>query len=148
VVAIDVAAAQLERAHANAASAGVTIQFMQTNGLTVPPGPFDCIILWAQVLGNIERYQDQITLLMNCRRALHAQGIISASGHNKTFCQQDTPESTDGYWLYPWGKAELRYHLFTPDSFAALFRETGWQILITEIPPSLPAILYTVAHTP
>ena len=145
VVAVDVSAAQLHRAGQNAEKAGVKIAFEKTDGLRLPEGPFDAIILWAQVLGNIQARKDQLALLTGCRHVLSDHGLLSASGHNRTFCQKDSPEYTDAHWLYPWGKGELKYHLFTRETFETLFTQSGLEILETEIPDSLPAIIHTVA---
>ena len=148
MVAVDVSAAQLDRARENARKEGVRIAFVETDGLHLPDGSYDAVVLWAQVLGNIESKADQLALLECCRDALSEDGILSASGHNGTFCRQDTPEYTDEHWLYPWGVGELRYHLFTVETFEALFEESGFGIIKTEIPYSLPAIIHTVARLP
>jgi len=146
ITAIDVSTPQLDRARENAEKASVTIAFEMTDGLQLPAGDFDVIVLWAQVLGNIEAKKDQLALLANCRKSLTERGLISASGHNKEFCRKDTPECTDEDWLYPWGKDELKYHLFTEKTFRDLFTQSGFQILDSQIPVSLPAIIHIVAR--
>ncbi len=40
----------------------------------------------------------------------------------------------------------LRYHLFSPETFEQLIRQAGFTVLHTEVPPSLPVILHTVAQ--
>lgn len=113
VTAVDISEAQLEQARINAYKAGVDIEFIKVDGLNMPDRQFDVIILWTQVLGNIEKKEDQLILLMNCVKALKNDGLISASGHYRKNCLKDaSPEYIDENWLYPWGKGELKYHLF------------------------------------
>jgi len=145
VVAVDVSEAQLKRAEENAIGAGVDVSFQTTDGVNLPEGSFDAIVLWAQVLGNIESREHQLKLLASCREALSDTGILSASGHNGRFCRKDTPQHTDEDWLYPWGKGELKYHLFTVEAFQSLFTDSGFTVLETQIPDSLPAIIHAVA---
>ncbi len=146
VTGVDVSQAQLELAKANACQAGLEIQFARVDGLHLPEGPYDAIVLWAQLLGNIADPADQRALLENCRRVLRHGGILSASGHHKALCQKESPHATDENWLYPYSWNDLRYHLFTPETFEQLIREAGFTILLTEVPPSLPVILHTIAQ--
>ncbi len=143
---VDVSQAELELAKANACQAGLEIQFALVDGLHLPGGPYDAIVLWAQVLGNIADPADQRALLESCRQVLCPGGILSASGHHKALCQKESPHATDEYWLYPYSWNDLRYHLFTPESFEQMIREAGFTVLLTEVPPSLPVILHTVAQ--
>ena len=120
---------------------------MKTDGLNLPEGGFDAILLWAQLLGCIASEQDQITLLQNCRDSLTDAGVVSASGHHKIMCQKESPSYTDEHWLYPWGKGELRYKLFTTDELESLLTEADLDILETEIPDTLPVVMHTVARS-
>ena len=146
VVAVDVSEPQIDRARENSRKMNVKIAFEKTDGLNLPPGDFDVIILWAQVLGNIEAKQDQLTLLCNCRKSLTDSGLISGSGHEKAFCQKASPKYTDENWLYPWGRGDLKYHLFTKETLEELFIQSEFHILETEVPISLPAIIHTAAR--
>lgn len=149
VLGADLSEAILARARANAAEAGVTVQWLLVDGLNLPPGPFDAIIMWAQVLGNIPERRDQLTLLTNCRAALAPGGLISASGHYEPFCRRVWGKQTDADWFYPtgsWTPGELKYHMFTAETLEAIFRETGFEIVATEVPDTLPAIIHTVAR--
>lgn len=149
VVGADISEAVLERARTNAAEAGVTVEWVSMDGLNVPAGPFDAITMWAQVLGNIALRQDQLALLANCREALKPGGIVSASGHYGDFCRSVWGSQTEGDWFYPtgsWNSGELHYHLFTTKRLEALFLESGFEVLATEVPESLKAIIHTVAR--
>lgn len=149
VVGADISEAVLERAQVNAADARVTVEWRLVDGLNVPPGAFVAITMWAQVLGNIEQREDQLTLLANCHGALRPGGIISASGHNSEFCRRVWGSQTEGDWFYPtgsWKPGELKYHMFTADTLEALLRQAGFEVVATEVPDSLLAIIQTVAR--
>ncbi len=148
VVAVDLSRPQLDRARENAKKKGVEIKFLKTDGLNLPDEKFDAILLWAQLLGGIESECDRITLLRNCRDSLTDKGVVSVSGHNKVMCQEESPEYTDDRWLYPWGKGELKYRLFTADTFKALLTESDFDILDVEIPDSLPVVMHAVGRGP
>lgn len=151
VVGADLAEAVLERARANADAAGLSVTWVLVDGVQVPPGPYAAITLWAQVLGNIEQRADQLALLGNCLAALDPGGILSASGHYADFCRREWGSQTAGDWFYPtgsWEPGTLKYHLFTAETLAALLREAGFEILVTEVPATLPAIVHVVARRP
>jgi len=147
VFAVDVAAKQVAIAEENARRERVQITFAQSDGVSIPFGDarFDVIVLWTQVLGNMPSRAEQLRLLQSCRDSLAPDGLVSASVHERDFCRQDTPKYTDENWLYPWGRGQLRYPLFTKDSLDGLFREAGFQTILTEVPALLKAIIYTVA---
>lgn len=149
VVGADMSEAVLDRARANAAQAGVTVRWALVDGVNVPRGPFDTIVMWAQVIGNIERRRDQLALIGNCRGALRPGGIISASGHYAPYCRSEWGTQTEGNWFYPtgsWQAGKLRYHMFTAGSLERLFREAGFTVIATEVPETLPAIVHTVGR--
>lgn len=148
VFALDVAAKQLAQAKENARREELQITFAETDGVSIPFGRtrFDIIILWTQVLGNIASRADQLHLLESCGHSLSHGGLISASVHERDFCRQDTPKCTDERWLYPWGRGQLRYELFTKASLNELFRDAGFRTIATEVPASLRAIIYTIAR--
>jgi 2-polyprenyl-3-methyl-5-hydroxy-6-metoxy-1,4-benzoquinol methylase len=148
VFALDVTAKQLAQAKENARREGLRITFAETDGVSVPFGRtrFDVIILWTQVLGNIASRADRLRLLESCRGSLSPGGLVTASVHEREFCREDTPESTDERWLYPWGRGQLRYELFTKVSLDELFSDAGFRTIVTEVPASLRAIIYTVAR--
>ena len=148
VFAVDVAPKQVAIAKENARREQVEITFAQSDGVSIPFGDacFDVIVLWTQVLGNIASRTEQLRLLQSCRHSLALYGLVSASVHERDFCRQDTPQCTDENWLYPWGKGQLRYQLFTRDSLDSLFKEAGLRTVLTEVPASLRAIIYTIAR--
>jgi len=148
VSAVDVAAGQIAVAKANACRQQVQITFAQSDGVSIPfrDALFDVIVLWSQVLGNMASRKEQLRLLEACRQSLAPEGLVSASVHERDFCRQDTPQCTDENWLYPWGSGQLRYQLFTRDGLDSLFKEAGLQTIVTKVPASLRAIIYTVAR--
>jgi 2-polyprenyl-3-methyl-5-hydroxy-6-metoxy-1,4-benzoquinol methylase len=148
VYAVDVAREQIAIAKENARREQVNITFAQSDGTSIPFGDrrFDVIVLWTQVLGNMPSRTEQLRLLRSCRHSLAPGGIVSASVHERDFCRQDTPKYTDENWLYPWGRGQLRYRLFTKESLDTLVKEAGLQTVLTEVPDSLKAIIYTVAR--
>lgn len=151
VVGADLAEAVLVRARVNAAAAGVNVTWVLVDGVHVPPGPYAAITLWAQVLGNIEQRADQLALLTNCREALAPGGVLSASGHYADFCRRTWGDQTSGDWFFPtgsWEPGTLKYHLFTAETLAGLLREAGFDVLATEVPATLPAIVHVVARRP
>ncbi|MEI6501496.1 MAG: class I SAM-dependent methyltransferase [Armatimonadota bacterium] len=151
VVGVDVSGPVLECARENAVEAGVTVEWRLVDGLNVPAEPFAAVTLWAQVLGNIERREDQVALLANCRDALGPGGVISASGHHEAFCRETWGSQTEAEWFYPtgsWPAGELKYWMFTPKTLEALLTESGFEIIATEVPDSLKAIIHVVARRP
>ncbi|HUW84226.1 MAG TPA: class I SAM-dependent methyltransferase [Phycisphaerae bacterium] len=148
VFAVDVAAKQIAIAKDNARREQVQITFAVSDGVSFPVGEalFDVIVLWSQVLGNMASRTEQLRLLESCRDSLGPDGLVSASVHERDFCRRDTPQCTDENWLYPWGRGQLRYQLFTRDSLDSLFKEAGLRTVVTEVPTSLRAIIYTVAR--
>jgi SAM-dependent methyltransferase len=148
VFAVDVAGKQIAVAQENARREQVQITFALSDGLSVPfdDARFDAIVLWAQVLGNMPSRTEQLELLRSCRDALAPEGVVSASVHERDFCRQDSPERTDEHWLYPWGRGQLRYQLFTADGLDELFKAAGFQTMVTAVPDSLKAIIYTAAR--
>lgn len=148
VVAAEISPVQLTRARENAVAAGVACEWALVDGLTVPPGPFDAVTLWAQLLGNMERREDQLALLRNCREALKPGGVLSASGHHADYCRREWGAQTDGDWFYPagsWEPGALKYWLFTRGTLTELLEEAGFLAITTEVPDSLRAIVHIVA---
>lgn len=148
VFAVDVAAKQLAIAEENARREQVQVTFAQSDGVSIPFGDarFDVIVLWTQVLGNMPSRSEQLRLLQSCRDSLAPGGLVSASVHEREYCRQDAPKHTDENWLYPWGRGQLRYQLFTKDSLDELFEEAGFETIQTEVPDSLKAVIHTVAR--
>ncbi|MCE5240138.1 class I SAM-dependent methyltransferase [bacterium] len=146
VVAVDVSAAELERARSNAAAAGVTLELVLVDGLKMPAGPYDVAVLWVQVLGNMHSYEDQLALLESCYGVLKPGGIISASGHNREFCQAEWHSQMEGDWFYPWGLGGFRYATFTPETLERPVRAAGFEVIHTEVPASLAAIMHTIGR--
>jgi SAM-dependent methyltransferase len=151
VVAADMSTEQLGRAKANAAEAGVTVQWALVDGLTVPTGPFDAIVMWAQVIGNMQQRGDQLALLQRCHEALRPGGVTSASGHYRDFCCREWGDQTEGHWFYPtgsWEPGALKYWMFTRETLTELVEEAGFEALATEVPDSLKAIVHVVGRRP
>lgn len=149
VVAVDISAAALERARTNAAEADVAVEFALVDGLQVPAGPFAVALLWVQVLGNMERREDQLALLQNCREALQPGAIVSASGHYEAYCRSVWGDQTDANWFYPtgsWEPGTLKYHMFTPESLAELLVEAGFEVLESGVPETSPPIVRAVGR--
>lgn len=148
VTAVDISQAELERARANAAVAGVELELLLVDGLHMPPGPFDVAIIWVQVLGNMHRYEDQFALLQSCYDSLKPGGLVSVSGHNREFCYDKWGSQMQDDWFYPWGLGKFKYATFTIESLERPVREAGFAIIETEIPESLRAIMHTVGRKP
>lgn len=148
VVGADLSGAELAQARTNAREAGVTVEWALTDGLHVPPGPFAVAIIWVQVLGNMHRYADQLALLQSCREALQPGGLLSVSGHNREFCYDRWRGQMKDDWFYPWGYEGFRYATFTFETLERPVREAGFDIIHTEVPDSLRAIMHTIAKKP
>ena len=148
VFAVDVADKQIEIAKENAQREQVQITFAQSDGVSIPfrDARFDVIVLWVQVLGNMPSRTEQLRLLQSCKDSLAPAGLVSASVHERDYCRQDAPKYTDENWLSPWGRGQLRYQLFTKDSLDSLVKEAGFQTVLTEVPASLKAVIYTIAR--
>jgi len=148
VFAVDVADRQLAMAKESAAREQVDIAFAESDGASIPfdDARFDAIVVWTQVLGNIASGTDQLRLLRACRKSLAPGGLVSASVHERDFCRQDTPQHADENWLYPWGKGQLRYWLFTKGGLDSLLKDAGFQTVLTEVPTSRRAIIHTIAR--
>ena len=146
---VDVTEAQLQVATANARDAGVQIEFALSDGLAVPfkEQRFDAVVIWTQVLGNMEERSERRKLLESCRETMDTRGVISASFHDHAFCAKTWPQDVDGRWLYPWGKGHLRYRLFAADEVNELLTESGFAVTETAIRDSLQAVIFTVAFT-
>lgn len=149
VTAVDISAAQLECARANAARDGTCLEWELVDGFHLPCGPFDAVLLWAQVLGNIEARADQVTLLAACRDALGPGGLLSVSGHYGAYCRRVWGDQTEGHWFYPngrWASRELKYWLFDHEALEELVREAGLEVLASDVPQTLPAIVHAVGR--
>ena len=148
VHAVDMVAAQLDRARENARREGLCITFELTDGVTIPfeNVEFDVVVLWTQVLGNMARPEDRLRLLNSCRGALGDGGVLSATVHEREFCTKEWPADTGGGWLYPWGRDHLRYKLFTEAEFVDLLSAAGFDIVEVGTPSSQPAVLFGVAR--
>ena len=147
VFATDITKKQLIMAEENAQNENVEISFSETNGIVIPfnKKKFDVIILWTQVLGNIEEELDRIKLLCECSSRLNENGIITSTVHEKLYCQK-TWTNLDENWLYPWGKGHLKYKLFTIESYTELLKKVNLNIIEMNIPEDQNAIIYSVSE--
>ncbi len=130
VTGVDISAALIDIARAEAERRSSAASFLQIDGVTLPfpDAGVDAVVMWAQVLGHVPGAAARAALLAEARRVLRTGGIVSLSVHDRArtrpllddrrILRADTPEPGDlvirepdfgsiGYWRY-FDEPELR----------------------------------------
>lgn len=132
VTGIDVSMEQVRQAQKLASAYGMPSSCYEVcDGLSLrfPNQSFDCVIAWAQAMGNVSRFEDRVGLLDECRRVLQKQGLCIFSGHVQDYCQRVHSDFVRGNTFYPFGFDSCQWHLFTEKEMKDLAEKAGLKVL-------------------
>jgi len=134
VTGIDISAAAIEIARASAADQEMRIDFLVTDGISLPfeDAAFDAVLLWSQTFGLFHGAGKQQAILAQCRRVLKPGGLLSFSGHDLAYQQAHCAAYLRGRRFYPFAATDLYYESFTIDELRCAARQAGFQVLACE----------------
>ena len=132
VTAIDICEKAIEAAKELAAETNRHIRFLLTNGLELPfaDNTFDVVIIWAQTFGLFYGSENQGRILSECHRVLKKGGILSFSGHDREFCQDNHPQYVvDGKKFFGIADTDCYWELFTVPELTELAETAGYEVI-------------------
>lgn len=156
VTGIDLSETQVRIAAAIARECGCTIDFRSTDGLDLdfPPGTFECVVIWSQVLGNVPGSRNRLALLEEAFRVTKPRGILSLSVHNRSVCERIALERglvvpspgfdlEDGDFIEigePPTMGPCYWHYFARPELVELLAAAGFTVLECDVAPAFGQI--------
>jgi len=131
VTGIDISEAAIEAARGTAAAQGIGIDFLVTDGESLPfeDDAFDVIVMWAQTFGLFHGEEKQRDILAQCGRVLKPGGLLSFSAHDREYQQAHCAQYLKGRRFYPFAETDLYYESFTLDELRGAAEQAGFRVL-------------------
>ncbi len=131
ITAIDISEKAIEWAKQLSLETNRKIEFMKTNGLDLPfqNNVFDIVIIWNQTFGLFYGNENQTYILKECHRVLKKNGILSFSGHSKTYVEQNHHQYVDGKKFFAITNTDCYWELFTEGELAFQAEKVGFTVL-------------------
>jgi|GEM_PF-149392 ubiquinone/menaquinone biosynthesis C-methylase UbiE/ADP-ribose pyrophosphatase YjhB (NUDIX family) len=113
---------------------GYNIPFLHFDGYSMPfdDNEFDVVIIWAQTFGLLYGDKYKITFLMECRRVLKRNGILSFSGHDYNYLSKNYLQCLNGRKFFPYADTEIYWEAFTIDELADYAKQVGYAIKLCQ----------------
>lgn len=131
VTGIDLSERVIETAKQIASSNSIDIEFIVSNGLDLPFHnlSFDIIIIWSQTFGLFYGEENQQYILNECRRVLKLKGILSFSGHDREYLEENYSQYLKDNRFYAYANTECYWETFTIDQLKNAAIKAGFQII-------------------
>ncbi|WP_243156498.1 class I SAM-dependent methyltransferase [Clostridium sp. C8-1-8] len=131
VTAIDISEKVIEPARQFALESKRDIEFLLTNGLDLPfeSDTFDVVIIWAQTFGLFYEEENKLRILKECNRVLKSNGILSFSGHDKEYLEENYSQYLDGKKFFAYADTDCYWEAFTINEITDLAQRTGFTVL-------------------
>ena len=130
VTATDISEKVIEPAKQFALESKRDIEFLLTNGLDLPfeSNTFDVVIIWSQTFG-LFYGENKLHILKECRRVLKSNGVLSFSGHDKEFLEENYSQILHGKKFFPYADTDCYWEAFTTGEMIALAENTGFSVV-------------------
>lgn len=131
VTGVDISETAVETARASAAAQGIQMDFLVTDGKTLPfeDAAFDAAILWAQTFGLFHGEKAQQEILAQCGRVLRPGGLLSFSAHDREYQRANCAQYLKGRRFYPFAETDLYYESFTLNELRGAAERAGFEVL-------------------
>lgn len=131
ITAIDVSEKVIETAKQFALESKRNIEFLLTNGLDLPfeSNTFDVVIIWSQTFGLFYEEENKINILKECNRVLKNNGILSFSGHDKKFLEEEYPQYMDGIKFFAYADTDCYWETFNINEMINVAQKTGFTVM-------------------
>ena len=149
ITAVDISKPIITEAQRLAVETKREIDFILTNGLDLPleNDCFEIIIIWSQTFGLLYGEGNKTHVLRECYRVLKKGGLISFSGHNKEFIEQNHSEYvSDGKKFFAYADTDCYWELFTINEMKSLAEKTGFEVMVCEAGIVRNANEYPIIH--
>ena len=131
ITAIDISEKVIEPAKQFALESKRNIEFLLTNGLDLPfeSNTFDVVIIWSQTFGLFYEEENKIHILKECNRVLKSNGILSFSGYDQKFLEENLPQYIDGIKFFAYADTDCYWETFTINEMIDLAQKTGFTVM-------------------
>lgn len=134
VTGIDISQEVINQVVSLSAQKGYDIAFSLYDGHVLPFGTnsFDVIIIWAQTFGLIYGYEYKHEFLLECKRVLTSDGLLSFSGHDYRFEMDNYKNCMKERKFYPYADTELYWETFQPNELTSFAKNAGYTVMLCE----------------
>ncbi|WP_310604582.1 class I SAM-dependent methyltransferase [Anaerosporobacter sp.] len=134
VVGIDISQEVIQQVVALSAQKGYDMDFRLYDGHMLPfeADSFDVIIIWAQTFGLIYGDECKHDFLLECKRILTSDGLLSFSGHDYNFEMDNYKNCMKEGKFYPYADTELYWETFQPNDLISFAKNAGYTVILCE----------------
>lgn len=134
VTGIDISQEVINQVESLSAQKGYTIDFGMYDGHTLPfeADSFDVIIIWAQTFGLLYGNEYKKEFLLECKRVLSSDSLLSYSGHDYKFVENNYKQCLKERKFYPYADTELYWETFQLEELASFAQNNGYTVLLCE----------------
>lgn len=113
---------------------GYDINFSLYDGHVLPfeTNSFDVVIIWAQTFGLIYGNEYKQEFLLECKRVLTSDGLLSFSGHDYRFEMEYYKNFMKGRNFYPYADTEVYWETFEPNELVNFAKNAGYTVMLCE----------------
>ena len=129
VTGIDISERVINEAKQIAEANNFDLEFLVSNGLDLPfnDSTFDVVIMWAQTFGLFYGVQNQNHILNECKRVLKKGGILSFSGHDREYLNNNYKQFLEGSHFYAYADTDCYWESFTIEEMKNVVINTGFK---------------------
>lgn len=134
VTGIDISERVISEAKQIADANNFDVEFIVSNGIDLPfnDSVFDVVIIWAQTFGLFYGEQNQQCFLNECNRVLKKDGMLSFSGHDREYLNNNYKQFLKGKRFYVYADTDCYWESFTIDEMKYAAANAGFNNIICE----------------
>jgi len=134
VTGIDISQEVIDQVKSLSSQKGYTIDFGMYDGNRLPfeSNSFDVIIIWAKTFGLLYGKEYKNEFLLECKRVLTSDGLLSVSGHDYKFVMDNYKQCLKERKFYPYAGTELYWETFQPEELASYAKYNGYTVMLCE----------------
>lgn len=134
VIGIDISKEVIHQVVSLSTQKGYDIEFSWYDGHVLPfeKTSFDVVIIWAQTFGLLYGDEYKQEFLLECKRVLKSNGLLSFSGHDYRFEMDHYENCMKERRFYPYADTELYWETFLPNELMSFAKNAGYTVLLCE----------------
>ena len=134
VVGIDISKEVISQVRRLSADKGYSIPFYECDGdhLPFPAESFDVVLIWAQTFGLLYGDECKKDYLLECRRVLSEDGLLSFSTHDYHFLKRNYPKCLIERKFYPYANADIYWEAFEATDLRHFAEQAGFHVILCE----------------
>ena len=134
ITGIDISAEVIKQVTQLSMQNGYDIPFLLYDGHTLPfdDATFEAVIIWAQTFGIMHGDAYKRDFLIECKRVLKKDGLLSFSGHDYRFEMEHYQKYMNGRKFYPYADAEIYWETFLPEELTGYAQSAGFSVMLCE----------------